>query len=61
MEAVTYECITQSLSKNLEKTAKRLTADLLFPFGLFLQNLQELYYVGAALLTSHTVEIGDWQ
>lgn len=50
-----------SLSHRLGKTSKCLILDLLFPVGLFLQNLRELNYLGAVLLMSYLAETGKWQ
>lgn len=48
-------------TKNLGKLASVWFLDLLFPVGLFLQNLQELNYLGAILLMWYLAETGKWQ
>lgn len=53
-----YHSVTEL---KLGKTSKCLILDLLFPVGLFLQNLQELNYLGAVLFMSYLAETGKRQ
>lgn len=53
-----YHSVTE---RKLGKTSKCLILDLLFPVGLFLQNLQELNYLGVVLFMSYLAETGKRQ